>query len=211
MECGLVQDELIPIWDQISPSSSSFTARTLSRWHRQKDLDLVRGPLAAPETWMGQMKRTNFPHVTSKVPLPLTPRSVIFLSARIKHLNVSLGKTLSCPPFVIRNSRAELLSWCYDNAWTTRWYTKLVLTTGSLVDSLPSDHGFTIQHTSHRTPHPLVRVGGGERSKGGRGRRGGGDGRLSDSWKMCVAKKFIKHCRFPWHVHLLASPRGTPL
>lgn len=156
------------------------------------------------------MKRTYFPHVTNKVRLPLIPQSVIFLSAHIKHLNVSLGKTLSFPPFVIRNSWPELLSWCYDNAWNHPVIYKIGFDNrlACRFTALRPQ----IYHTTHITQNssPPVRVGGGERSEGGRGRRRG-DGRLSDSWKMCVAKKFIKHCRFPWHVHLLASPRGTPL
>lgn len=133
--------------------------------------------------------------------------NLLFLIHPNKTLSVHQRKNSSCPRFRCYYEFTASVCWAGVMIMhrTTRWYTKLVLTTGLLVDSLPPDHH--IYHTTHITQNsapssPPVRV-------GGRGRWS--DGSLSDSWKMCAAKKFIKHCRFPWHIHLLASPCGTPL
>lgn len=62
----------------------------------------------------------------------------------------TLEKNSSCPRFSYYEFTASV---CWAGVMimhrTTRWYTKLVLTTGLLVDSLPPDHH--IYHTTHIT------------------------------------------------------------
>lgn len=74
-----------------------------------------------------------------------------FPSIPMKHLYVHRRKTSSCPLFSCYYEFTASVCWAGVMIMhgTTRWYTKLVLTTGSLVDSLPPDHH--IYHTTHIT------------------------------------------------------------
>lgn len=74
-----------------------------------------------------------------------------FPSIPIKHLYVHHRKTSSCPLLSCYYEFTASVCWAGVMIMhgTTRWYTKLVLTTGSLVDSLPPDHH--IYHTTHIT------------------------------------------------------------
>lgn len=89
------------------------------------------------------------------------------------------------------------------------WYTKLVLTTGLLLDShCPKTLDLT--YNTHLTNSPCF-----GKNSGWHGGCGvGGWGwwwQPNYCWKMWVAKKFIKYCRFSWHIHSLPSPCGSPL
>lgn len=129
-----------------------------------------------------------------------------FLFIHIKHLCGNLDTCYSCPP-LLHYEFKNLSCWAgvmimHGNPL---WYTKLVLTTDLPLDSL-CPKTIDLPYNTHLTvSSPLVGV------KEGTAGCGVGWWLPNYRWKMWVAKKFIKHCRFPWHIDSLASPCGSPL
>lgn len=108
--------------------------------------------LLSKDIW-GSRKRTNpIVYWTCKLEKTVTFDWIVISHPFQWNICMStIKKTSSCPLFSCYYEFTASVCWAGVMIMhgTTRWYTKLVLTTGSLVDSLPPDHH--IYHTTHIT------------------------------------------------------------